>query len=332
MSSLYRRKNIYWLSFRYNGKGHDISLKTKDRATAIYLKAKKDQELAENRYIFRQDISCEEALREYMDASQHRKVKKTNSDDEARIRHFLTWGGITKIQQITEKKLDEYLNHRINNKKDKLTLSSANRYIATIKAWLNFAVRRKVISENPVRYFKGYNPGQRHFRLLTIDEIEKIKEIAKTSSRLNLPILTGLYTGMRVEEVYGLEWPDIDFKNDDIAVKRGGEVITKSKKERVIPLSDKLREPLLLIKRDSGRCFDPTNHKREFAKLMKDSGLKHINFKSFRHAYASYLLMNGVDLYTVSQLLGHSSVRVTEQHYAHLIKDHKRTAVKKLPY
>jgi len=330
MSSLYRRKEIYWLSFRYHGKAYCISLGTRDRSTAIYLKAKKDQEMAEGKYIIRQDVSCEEVLKDYMETSQHRKTKKTNDNDESRIEKFLKQSGITKVNQITEKRLQEYLNHRIN--KDGLALSSANRLIATFKAWLNFAVRRKIIFENPIRYFKGYNPGQRHFKLLTLDEIKTIIDSAEKNPRVELAIWSGLYAGMRIEEAYGLEWPDIDFENDDITIKRGGEVITKSKKERIVPMTEKFREKLLSARKNSGRCFDSVNHKRIVANFIKSTKIKGINFKSFRHAYASYLLMSGVDLYTVSQLLGHSSVRVTEQHYAHLIKDHKKASVKKLPY
>jgi integrase len=328
MSSLYRRNDIYWLSFRYHGKAQCISLGTKDRTTAIYLKAQKDQELTEGRYIIRQDVPCEEVLKEYMEASQHRKTQKTNDDDESRIKAFLAWSGITRMNQITEKKLQEYLNHRIND--NKLTLSSANRLIATFKAWLNFAVRRKIIFENPIKYFKGYNPGVRHPKYLSVEDVKKIIEAAQ-GSRVYYPILTGLYTGMRVEEIYGLEWPDIDFKDSSITVKHGGAVITKSKKERTIPLLGRLKECLLPIKKDSGPCFDSTNHKHAFPKIIKAAKLSNIGFHHFRHTYASHLAMNGVDLYTISQLLGHSNTRITEQ-YAYLTKDHKKAAVEKLPY
>ncbi len=341
MSHLYRhppKTGNYWIAYRHNDKLIREALRddesgktTKDLTTAKYLQAKKDKANAEGKYILRKDISCEEVLKEYMEASQHRKAKKTNDNDKSRIEEFLKQSGIKKINQITEKKLQEYLNHRID---DGLALSSANRLIATFKAWLNFAVHRKIIFENPIRYFKGYNPGKRHPKYLAIDDIQKIIDAAKESpegSRLYFPILTALYTGMRIEEIYGLEWQDIDFKDSSIIIKRGGAVITKSKKERTVPLPEKLKELLLPIKKDSGRCFDPTNHKHAFPKIIKAAKLQNIGFHHFRHTYASHLAMNGVDLYTIAQLLGHSDIKVTEQ-YAHLTKDHKKAAVEKLPY
>lgn len=329
MSSLYRRNSgIYYLSYRQHNKSYSISLKTRDRSTAIYLKAKKDQELAEGRALIRENAACSEVLKEYLEASQHRKAKKTNDNDEARINEFLTWNKITRINEITEQKLEAYLNHRIND--DHLALSSANRYIATLKAWLNFALRRKIIFENPIRYFKSYNPGKRHPKYLPIEEVNKIIEAA-VGSRLYYPVLTALYTGMRVEEIYGLEWQDIDFEEGFITVRRGGNLITKSKKERAVPLPEKLKENLLAIRKEAGRCFDPTNHKHAFPRIIKAAELKNIGFHHFRHTYASHLAMAGVDLYTIAQLLGHSDIKVTEQ-YAYLTKDHKKAAVEKLPY
>ena len=333
MSHLYRRPaktGIYWLETCINSKARFQSLKTKDPATAKYLQSKIDQEIHEGKYIiYNRDPLCEDLLKEYLEASQHRKVKKTNKNDKARIKDFLTWASIKKIRQINEKRLDEYLNHRIND--NKLALSSANRYISTFKAWLNFAVRRKVIFENPLKYFKGYKPGRRNPLFLSLDDIKKLLEVAD-GHRLYSPIFTGLQTGMRPEEVFGAEWPDFDFGNDEITVRHGGEVITKSKKERIVPITKKLKAHLLPLRKDSGNCFDPTNYKHDFPKLVIAAGLKGIKFKHLRHTYASHLLMSGVDIYTVSQLLGHSSVKVTEEHYIHLTKDYKKTAVKKLPY
>ena len=332
MSHLYRRPKkdgIYWLCYYDNGEAHYISLKTKDHSTAKYLQSKHDKEVHEGKYVnYDPNPGCENLLNEYLEASQHRKTAKTNKNDETRIREFLKWAGATKINQITEKKLQDYTNYRINH--DKLALTSANRIIATIKAWLNFAVRRKIIFENPIKYFQNYKPGEKHPKFLPIDEVNKLIEAAQ-GNRLYYPILTALYTGMRVEEIYHLEWPDIDFTNGHVTVKHTSGFITKSKKERTVPLTDKLKIILLPLRKASGKCFDPTNHKHAFPKIVEAAGLNKVGFHHFRHTYASHLAMAGVDLYTIAQLLGHSDIKVTEQ-YAYLTKDHKKAAVEKLPY
>lgn len=332
MSHLTRRPKkdgIYWTYFYKNGKLHGKSLKTKDYSTAKYLQAKIDKELAENKYVvYESNPPCENLIAKYEEATEHYKVEKSLSDDLSRIRAFVSWSGITKISQITEEKFQDYLNHRISD--DKITLNTANRIISSIKAWLNFAVRRKVIFNNPVKEFKKYRPPQNPPKFLTKDEIERILMAAK-NTRLYAPIFTALYTGMRKKELYTLEWQDIDFEQDTIMVKNKDGFTTKSKKFRSIPLHNKLKEFLLPLRKEAGKCFNETNHKHSLPDIIEEAKLKGIGFHHFRHTFASHLALAGVDLYTIAQILGHSSIAVTQQ-YAHLTKGHTKTAVEKLNF
>ena len=71
-----------------------------------------------------------------------------------------------------------------------------------------------------------------------------------------------------------------------------------------------------------------------FKKYVRASGIKSaesINLHSLRHTFASHLVMAGVDLITVSRLLGHYDIRITEM-YAHLVPDHMKAAVERLQY
>lgn len=329
MSHLYRRSQIYWLAFSKDGKPYYKSLRTKDRSTALYEKSKIDQELAEGKYvIYEQNPGCDKILAEYESATEHYKVKKTHKGDSSRIKAFLNWSGIKTINQITEKKLQDYLNHRI--KEDELSLNSCNRHISTLKAWLNFTVRRKYIFTSPIKDFKKYTIPQNPPKFLTEDEVKRILSAAK-DSRLYPGILTALYTGMRRKEVFTLEWPDIDFTRDVITVRNKDDFLTKSKKFRIIPLHHKLKEFLLPLRKDSGRCFDETNFKHDFPRIIENAKLKDIGFHHFRHTFASRLAISGVDLYTIAQVLGHSSITVT-QIYAHLTKDYMKNAVEKLSF
>ena len=332
MSHLYRRPpktGIYWLAFYKDNKLYRRSLKTKDRSTAIYGKSKIDQDVAEGKYItYDPNPDSDRILEEYEKATEHYKVAKTHKGDSASIKAFLSWAGIKTINQITEKKLQDYLNHRIKN--DKLSLNSCNRHVSTIKAWLNFAARRKYIFFNPVKDFKKYRIPQNPPKFLTEDEIKKIMEAAK-DARFYPAIFTALYTGMRRQEVFTLEWPDIDFDRDVITVKNKDGFLTKSKKFRTIPLHHKLKEFLLPLRKDSGQCFDETNFKHDFPRIIQKAGLKDIGFHHFRHTFASHLAISGVDLYTIAQILGHSSITVT-QIYAHLTKDYIKGAVEKLSF
>lgn len=334
MSHLYRRPKkdgIYWLAFYKNSKLCRKSLKTKDRETANYLKSKIEQEVAENKYItYESNPACKDILEKYEAASQHHKAAKTISDDKERIQSFLSWGGINKISQITEDKLQDYLTHRIND--NKVTLTTANRIISSIKAWLNFAERRKYIFNNPLRHFKKYKPPENLPKFLTKEEVHEILNKAR-DTRLYPAIVTAIYTGMRKGELFNLEWQDIDFNRNVISIRNRAGFTTKSKKARAIPLHNNLREVLLLLKKDSGKCFDGTNYKHLFPRIIENTNLKDkdVGWHHFRHTFASHLCLEGVDLYTVCQILGHSSIEVT-QIYAHLTKDHIKTAIDKLNF
>lgn len=320
---------MYWIAIYRHGRRHYESLKTKDRTTALYLKSKLEKEAAEGKYV-QYDInpSCSKILDEYSASTQHHKLPKTIQNDVSRIRDFLSWSNVQTINHISEKALQDYLTHRIND--DGCALTSANRYISSIKAWLNFAVRRRYVYENPLRSFAKYRPPENPPRFLSREDVKKILNAA-AETILYFPILMALYTGMRRKEIFCLEWHDVDFDRNTITVRNKDGFITKSKKSRTIPLHAHLKDTLLPTRATSGRCFNITNHKKIFRKINAAAGIRHIGFHDFRHTFASHLVMSGVDLYTVSQILGHSSIRVT-QVYSHLTRDHMQTAIERLAF
>lgn len=329
MGSLYKRGKLYWYAYYKDGKRYRKSLKTQDRETAKYLASKITQDVVENKYInYEVEQNCQKVLVEYKEASQFHKVAKTNKDDFSRIKAFLSYSGVTTLNQVTERKFQDYLNHRLNA--DKITLNTANRIIASVKAWLNFAVRRKYILINPLKDFKKYRSPQNPPKFLPKGEVEKIIVAAKESP-LYPAVMTALYTGMRKKELATLDWPDVDFEGNVITVRNKDGFLTKSKKFRVVPLHNFLKGLLLPLKRSSGRCFNMVNHRKLLPAIIKKAGLKGIGWHHFRHTFASHLALQGVDLYTIAQILGHSDISVT-QIYAHLTKDHIKSAVEKLNF
>lgn len=332
MSHLYRRPpkaGIYWISFYKNNKHYAKSLKTKDPATAKYLQSKIDQDLHEDKYItYNANPLCLDALKEYIEATKNYKANKTLLDDDTRIKSFVEWSGSITLKKITEEKLQDYLNHRISN--DRITLSSANRITSTIKAWLNFCVRRNYLAQNPIKTLKKYRLPQNPPKYLSQEEVNKILSAAK-STRLYPAILTALYTGMRKRELFSLEWPDIDFNKDTITVVNKDGFTTKSKRFRVIPLHNTLKTALLPLRKPQGRCFDATNYKHLFPEIIASCALKNIGWHHFRHTFASHLYIKTRDIYLVSELLGHSSLSVTKI-YTHLVQGHAKNSLKQLQY
>jgi site-specific recombinase XerD len=340
MSHLYRRPKkggIYWRAYWKAGKLYRESLKTRDRSQAIYLKNKKDRDLLEGKNVAPdQSRDCLGLLEEYQRFNEHRRVKRVNLDTRARIDKFLKWSGISTLNKITERKLQEYLNHRIND--DKVGFYEANNTITNLKAWINWAVRMRYIFDNPLRDVKKYKIPVNPKRFLSKEEILKLFTAARDPGIyadgeiiLYPAIASGIYTGMRQSEIFSLEWPDVDFSHNLITICSKEGFITKSKKFRTIPLHAALRAILYPIRKAVGRCFDATNSRRVFGRIKREAGLKDIGWHTLRHTFASHLVMRGVDLATVSKLLGHASITTT-MIYSHLSKEHIAGAVERLNF
>ncbi len=138
-------------------------------------------------------------------------------------------------------------------------------------------------------------------------------------SHLGRSIRIGAYTGLRQGEILALRADDI--RGDIIHVRQ-----SKTGRPRFVPFPEHIRTDLLAFIREEKR---PRHwYTRNFRKVLKEMGLEG-HFHDLRHTCASWLIAEGVDIYTVGKILGHTSVSTT-QRYAHLSIDSLRTAMRKL--
>jgi integrase len=147
-----------------------------------------------------------------------------------------------------------------------------------------------------------------------------------------------LHSGLRKGELANLEWRDVDFERRVIKVTPKAGWTPKGKRGREIPINDELLPVLCRLKESSkGRyVVEKTNGKRynrglwlNFKRLARKLGMEDVKIHTFRHSFAAYLLMGGVDIYTVMTLMGHANIATTMA-YAHLIESHKIAAVNRI--
>ena len=144
--------------------------------------------------------------------------------------------------------------------------------------------------------------------------------------RLRLIVLIALTTGMRISEIFGLGWPDLDYAHGLIAVRSR----LKKGQMRYVPMARELaqefqRYPAVIgeqriLAPPSGR----TGRQRvdqPFQTVRELAGLENFRFHDLRHSFASWYMMNGGDLYELAKILGHANIRMTER-YAKLAKQH----------
>ena len=141
-------------------------------------------------------------------------------------------------------------------------------------------------------------------------------------------IICALQTGMRRNEIFKLKWAYIDFEYEFIELLE-----TKSGKSRKIPISSKLMKVLNEAKNNTEYVFlNPETNmpyndiKKAFHTVLKKAEIKDFRFHDFRHTAATRMLENGADIRTVQEILGHSSVSVTER-YTHTNAKSKRSAI-----
>ena len=159
-------------------------------------------------------------------------------------------------------------------------------------------------------------------------------------SNLNLPnlcILLCLYTGLRVGEICGLKWENIDIKNGCLFVARTVERITESSIRKVyIPLfivallkkykdnSDKY------ILSGKSKPTEPRALQYRFKRILSKTKIRELSFHSLRHTYATLCIEKGMDIKTLSELLGHADVKITLNTYVHSSDSLKKKYVKRL--
>ena len=208
------------------------------------------------------------------------------------------------------------------------------------------------------RYLKVTTDPRSRIDPLILEEERALLETARTEFPPHYPLfLCALRTGMRLGELFGLQWADIDFAGHFIEVRRtvrdGGQVFPpKNGKIRRVDMSDQLARTLTALlqarkaetlKKGWGQapewvfCSETgtTLHKsdferRVFHKLLAKAGLRRIRFHDLRHTFASRLLQNGESLVYVREQMGHHSIQVTVDIYGHLVPGANRAAVNRL--
>ncbi len=206
-----------------------------------------------------------------------------------------------------------------------------NRELSLLKTIYNKGVEWGLVESNPVDRVKFFSEkGRARTRYLTADEKKSLLEVCPPA--LRRIVIVALKTGMRRGEIFGLKWSDVDFHAGQLTLKR-----TKSGETRFIPMHRDVRDVLTSLPRSGDYVFEGDRGgtswhgalRVEWDKAVHAAALLDFVFHDLRHTFASELVMRGVDLLTVSKLLGHSTTRITER-YAHLAPAHKAVAINML--
>jgi len=232
-------------------------------------------------------------------------------------KHILPFFGDKKLDKIGPLSIGEYINAV---SKKGLSNKTINNHLTALRTCLNTAKDWGILGDAPK--IKQLKTPPSSFVFLSLVESEALLESA--TGFWKLMILTALKTGLRLGELRGLKWEDIDFTRRVLTVKRSiykkDEVgPPKSNKYRVIPLSNGLYYALLSERKERGFVFqyklglNIRNDicRNELFRICDRAGIKRISWHPLRHTFASRLIQRGVNPVVVKSLLGHSDIRTT---------------------
>ncbi len=215
--------------------------------------------------------------------------------------------------------------------KKPIAKSTIDRELATLKALFNMAIRDDKVDNNPVNEIKFFKEDNKKERILTPEEIQNL--LTECNGHLKPIVILALNTAMRLREILYLKWSDIAFNRDIIIIPQSK---SKNKRTKKVPMNNLVVEALQGLERKHDYVFcDPKTGipfdsiKTTFRKALRRAGMEDVRFHDLRHTAATIMVTSGVDLVTVKEILGHSSIEMTMR-YSHPTTDGKMSAVKAL--
>ena len=230
-----------------------------------------------------------------------------------------------------------------------LSANTINAVISVIQSSLKTAHLLGLTKEYTADKIKRPKLKEKPVECFSLAEQKMIEQAILTGKKdKQYGIILCLYSGLRIGELMALQWSDIDFAKGILTVSKSchdgknGLIIDEPKtvtSRRVIPLPKQLLPILKLWKKRSGSPFVVSSngkpvpvrsYQRSFELLLKKLNISHKGFHSLRHTFATRAIECGMDVKTLSEILGHKNPTVTLNRYAHSLMEHKADMMNRL--
>jgi len=258
--------------------------------------------------------------------------KRTYQDDILRMPWLLAAFRERAADSINPQDLEHHLTRTAEERN--WAPASVNRYRALISLIFRLGIENGKVKENPARLVKHRPVNNVRTRWLATEEETRLRAAIEARHPEHIPELElALNTGLRLSEMYGLTWENVNLSRRILTVPR-----SKNGEMRHVPLNSTAVAVLLeLHKRgdSTGRVIRnvkglPLSDPRHwFEPAIRMAKIRDFSWHCLRHTFASRLIMSGVDLRTVQELLGHKSIAMTVR-YSHLSQAHTLAAVERL--
>jgi len=340
---IYRRGKVYWITYmgldgkqKYESTGSDL----KADAELLLAQRRLDVDQGKEPVTRRRDrnYTFQQLADKYLEFVVNQKAVKSK---RVFVRELCRSFGAVKLSAFTLALLEgwqarlqiEPRRGFVNDKAARLPLKpvTVNRVLSCLKHMFTKALDWEMVSEDVVkrvRKVKAVPANSGRLRYLSVEECKRL--LAACDKHQRALVMFALHTGCRKGEILGLTWDRVDLKHGFILLDE-----TKSGKRREIPINPTVREllqgtirridtPLVFWNPETGGKW--IDIRGAFMTACRKAKITDFHFHDLRHTFASQLVMNGVDITTVSRLLGHSTLTMTLR-YAQLAPNHLQKAV-----
>lgn len=269
---------------------------------------------------------------DYMRSGRPRWSTKTIKEYRRQLeRDIYPAFGRRRIDSVTRREIAQFLETR--------PPVMANRIRALLRAIYAFAIKRDYVPHGFANPCDGIERNRETARTRWLNSEEEARLMAQLDkhpdAQARHAITLLLNTGLRKSELLGLRWEDVDLAQSTLTARK-----TKNHRDRTIPLNETARRILADMPRLEGNPFvfwSPVKSgaarvdiENAFEEMRDAAGIENLTLHDLRRTFGSKLISRGTPIETVSRLLGHSSIAVTERVYAHMDMRTMRLAVSML--
>lgn len=291
----------------------------------------------------------------YQNHSKPRLRPSTQQEYELRIyKHIIPELGNIPLNELSQDALQQFYNRlkksgRLRNSDiygEGLSDRTVRGCHITCRTALDKAVKDKLIRTNPADGCKPPSVKKKEMQVLTREEMQRFLIQAREDGYYEL-FLMDLSTGLRRGELLALQWDDLNFETGELRITkqvsrvRGTLTVSEPKTKaaiRTLILPPAILEMLRVYKsnfnsrwmfpspKKEDSPLDPASVRKRLCKTLERAGCKMVRFHDLRHTFATTALEYGMDVKTLSTVIGHNSVSTTLNIYAHITDDMRATA------
>ncbi len=333
MPTLFKRSNGVYYAILADDEGRRRWVSTYERSRRLALKRIVGLSSVPDEVVPR--ILLNKFYEDFIAWAKHTLSGETVSVYDRAFSRFIDHAGNLPLKSISARHIDTYKAKRLS----KVKAVTVNIELRTLRSALNTALRWKLIEENPFKQVRLCRVDDATPAYFTLQDFTKLIA-AIDQDWFRQIVIVAVLTGMRRGELINLTWADVDLERRLIRIQSNSNFRTKNGRKRIMPMNPYVFDILTKLSSDkkefvftcSGQKILDRGLSLRFKRLVRKLKLnKTLHFHSLRHSFASWLVQEGVSLYDIQKLLGHSNIRVTEM-YSHLVPEQMHSTVSRIPF